>query len=124
MQLRGKIDRIHKIDDKIYAVDYKTAKVSDSDLKWDKPDQIKKKTKITQLMIYNYLMAETYNSAYLVSEIYSLGATNSLKPKPLQGKMLANGLSDILIDESLQALAPLFDEIFDENRPFELVSIE
>jgi ATP-dependent exoDNAse (exonuclease V) beta subunit len=120
--LKGFIDRIDSIGDKIRIIDYKSGKASDEDV-------YLKRGKLTdslvsyfssakhavQLTFYNYLFHQKTGIYPTSSSIYSLV---NLDKGPLSLK------TDDLSQEELTALFPLFaqellNEIFDLETPFE-----
>lgn len=123
LNLVGKIDRIHRLGNSIIAVDYKTGKVEQTDLKWDNPDQLVSKGKITQLMIYHYMMSLDFPSEEISTEIYPLRDKQFHNPLSIEGNMIKSQFSEREVESHLGSISSILDRIFDEQEVFEKINI-
>ncbi len=124
--LKGKIDRIEEVNGKIQILDYKTGRVSPSDLGIRQLQDLlsEKGSKAFQLLCYALLSKETLFQAPIYAGIIPLKQLSqgilffNQKSSP-STNTTGRVIDDTLIDHFEQLLGRLIQEIFDPNIPFE-----
>ena len=126
IKVRGSVDRIDELDGVLRIVDYKTGKVTQSELKlleFEKIPTAYKYTKAMQVMLYAYLYTKNNNHNFalpLEAGIFSFKNRNAgfLKLNFAPGRSMDSMVTEERISEFMDVIHALITEIFDKNIPF------
>ena len=124
--LKGKIDRIELVNGKVYLLDYKTGRVSPSDLDIRQLQDLttEKGAKAFQLLCYSLLLREDVLQAPIRAGIIPLkfltqGILYFNQKSNTSAKDSERSIDITLINQFELLLAQLIQEIFDPSIPFE-----
>ena len=129
VRLKGSVDRIDSFDGVVRIIDYKTSKVSQSDLNLINLSEVindyKKYNKIFQLLMYAYILSkkENFHTPFEVG-IYSFKNLKSgfLKFKSKDKSLLINGSNDLINEKIVNVfedqLVKLLTDIFSIEKEF------
>ena len=119
IQLKGTIDRIDEIDGNLRIVDYKTGKVSPSDMNikdWDKLILDEKHSKAFQVLLYAYLFVRT--NPELATEGVESGIISFKNLKSNFMKVNSSLVNQETLDQFISQLDLLLKELYDSEIPF------
>ncbi len=121
VRLRGFIDRIDSIGDRVRIIDYKTGKVQAADVKFltrSKENLLTKsmqsKKHVLQLLMYAYMYRDQHN---VVSEP-SIISFVSGKNQPFALEINKGKSLDEVLDDFPAAIGEFLEEIYDQDTPF------
>ena len=121
VRLRGFIDRIDSIGDRVRIIDYKTGKVQAADVKFltrSKENLLTKsmqsKKHVLQLLMYAYMYRDQHN---VVSEP-SIISFVSGKNQPFALEINKGTSLDEVLDDFPAAIGEFLEEIYDQDAPF------
>ena len=129
VRLKGSIDRLDSFDGVFRIIDYKTSKVSQSDLNLinllEVINDYKKYNKIFQLLMYAYILIDTEEfqppfelGIYSFKNLKSGFLKLKLKDKSLITQGVSNPIDDSLINGFEEQLALLLNDIFCVEKDF------
>lgn len=129
VRLKGSVDRIDSFDGVVRIIDYKTSKVSQSDLNLINLSEVindyKKYNKIFQLLMYAYILSKKENfHTPFEAGIYSFKNLKSgfLKFKSKDKSLLINGSNDLINEKIVNVfedqLVKLLTDIFSIEKEF------
>ena len=122
--LKGKIDRIDKIDGKLNVLDYKTGRVEQSSLKIDSIEQLfanEKYDKFFQLMCYALMANSQLNEKIYEAAIIPVKSMKDAPLKILFKETKTHQISDEALSEFKERLITLVEQVLDSNTPFKEV---
>lgn len=125
--LKGEVDRIDELDGVKRIVDYKSGKVTSSDLKISDFSKIKegrKYNKALQVMLYVFLYTQENKTIFdgeLESGIFSFKNSNEgfLKMNFAEGRTKNNKVTAERVSEYMEVVKEIISELFDLQTPFE-----
>jgi len=123
VKVKGKVDRIDKVDNLYRLIDYKTGKVETKDLKinqWDELLENPETEKSFQLLCYSWLFFKENNKADdLLPSIISFRNPSRGLLK-MQHPSSADGMvnHDVIKEFEENVLKPIFQELYDPETPF------
>ena len=125
--LKGEVDRIDELDGVKRIVDYKSGKVTASDLKISDFSKIKegrKYNKALQVMLYAFLYTQENKTIFdgeLESGIFSFKNSNEgfLKMNFAEGRTKNNKVTAERVSEYMEVVKEIISELFDLQTPFE-----
>jgi predicted DNA-binding protein (UPF0251 family) len=119
VRINGKADRIDRYGKEIRIIDYKTGKVEQADLSISHMEDLRKKPKAIQLLLYCLAYSELHNVE-----------VENLRPGMISLKNIGSGFLPLkvkgsesitreILDEFKEALSEILLEIYDLEKPFE-----
>ncbi|MFN3589704.1 MAG: PD-(D/E)XK nuclease family protein [Spirosomataceae bacterium] len=118
IKLKGRIDKLERVGDNLFLIDYKSGKVERSDLKMEKEGLLQtlnllKKDKFRQLWLYLFLYRTNYPSSNdaLFAQIYSM---RNLKD---EYKISYDVISENFMNISEEFIVSILTRLLDETKP-------